>query len=64
MNLRMVVLIHLLLFIDKADSKKGELSFVILIEDCLNFLVVFYFLSTIYTESIGPNLSKSACNTL
>lgn len=42
MSLRVAVLIYLLLLVDKADSKKGELQFFILIEQGLYLMEVLY----------------------
>lgn len=42
MSLRAAVLIYLLLLVDKADSKKGELQFFILIEQGLYLMEVLY----------------------
>lgn len=56
MSLRVAILTHLLLLVDKADSKKGELPFVILMEQCLNFMGVLYLAATLYTEKVGPQL--------
>lgn len=50
MSLRVAILIHLLLLVDKADSKKGELLFVILMEQSLNLMEVLYLAGTVYTE--------------
>lgn len=51
MTLRAAMLIHLLLLFDKAHSKKGELPFFVLIEQCLNFMGVLYLAGTVYTEN-------------
>lgn len=42
MSLRVAVLIYLLLLVDKADSKKGELQFFILIEQGSYLMEVLY----------------------
>lgn len=46
----MAILINLLLVVDKADSKKGELLFVISIEQSLILMVVLYLAGTVCTE--------------
>lgn len=46
----MAILINLLLVVDKADSKKGELLFVILMEQRLILMVVLH-LAGMYRES-------------
>ncbi len=51
MSLRVAILIHLLLLVDKADSKKGELLFVILMEQSLNLIEVLYLAGSVYRES-------------
>lgn len=56
MSLRVAILIHLLLLVDKADSKKGELQFVILMEHSLNLMAVLYLAGSVYTEKVGPQL--------
>lgn len=52
----MAILINLLLVVDKADSKKGELLFVILIEQSLIFMGVLYLAGTVYTEKTRQQL--------
>lgn len=54
MTLGVGVLIYLLLLVDKADSKKGELQFFILMEQGLNLMEVLYLAGTVYTEKVGP----------
>lgn len=54
MSLRVAVLIYLLLLVDKADSKKGELQFFILMEQGLNLMEVLYLAGTVNTEKVGP----------
>lgn len=54
MSLRVAILIHLLLLVDKADSKKGELLFVIL--QSLHLMKVLCLAGTVYTEKVGPQL--------
>lgn len=54
MSLRVAILIHLLLVFDKADSKKGELLFVTLMEQGVNVIGVFYLAHSVYTEKVGP----------
>lgn len=56
MSLRVAILIHLLLLVYKADSKKGELLFVILMEQSLNLIEVLYHSGTVHTENVGPQL--------
>lgn len=56
MTLRVTILIHLVLLFDKADSKKGELPFFILMEQCLNFMGVLYLAGTVYRENGGIHL--------
>lgn len=61
MTLRVTILIHLVLLFDKADSKKGELPFFILLEQCWECFI----LQVLYIERmVGSNCSMSACNTL
>lgn len=43
MSLWAAMLIYLLLLVDKADSKKGELQFFLLIEQGLYLIEVLYF---------------------
>lgn len=50
MSLGAAILIHLLLLVDKADSKKGEWLFVILMEQSLNLMVVLYLAGAAYTS--------------
>ena len=63
MSLRVAILIHLLLLVDKADSKKGELLFVILMEQSLNVMEVLYLAGTVQRK-LDLSCSMSACNTL
>lgn len=56
MSLWVAILIHLLLLVDKADSKKGELLFVILMEQSLYLMEVLYLAGTVYTEKAGLQL--------
>lgn len=52
MSLRVAMLFHLLLLVDKADSKKGESLFVILMEQSLNLMAALYLCRyCIYRES-------------
>lgn len=56
MSIRVAALIHLLLFVNKADSKKGELPFVILIEQSLMLIEALYLVVTGYSEEVGALL--------
>lgn len=56
MSLRVAILIHLLLLVDKADAKKGELQFVILMEHSLNLMEALCLAGTVYTEKVGAQL--------
>ena len=56
MSLREALLIHLLLLVDEADSKKGELLFVILKEKSLNLMGALYLAGTLCTLKVGPQL--------
>lgn len=58
MSLGVAILIHLLLLADRAYTKKGELSFFILMEYYLDLIGVFYFVEAIYTDKAGPPLFK------
>lgn len=52
----MAILIHLLLLDDKADSKKGEFLFVILMKQSLKLMEVLYLAGTVNTEKVGSQL--------
>lgn len=52
----MAILIHLLLLDDKADSKKGEFLFVILMKQSLKLIEVLYLAGTVNTEKVGSQL--------
>ncbi len=56
MGLRVAIMIHLLLLVHKADSKKGELLFVILMEQSINLIDVLYLSGTVHTENVGHQL--------
>ena len=49
MSPRVALLVHLLLVVDKADSKKGELPFVTLTEQSLNMIGVLYLAGTVFS---------------
>lgn len=48
MSHSIAIIIHLLLLVDKAYTKKGELVFFILIEFSFSIIGVFYFVGTVY----------------
>lgn len=56
MGLRVTVLLHLLLLVDRADLKKGGLSFVILMKCCLNIMGVFDFVSLYFMYIFSENV--------
>lgn len=58
MSLGVAILIHLLLLVDRAYTKKGEFSFFILMEHCLDLIGVFHIARAIYTDKAGPSLFK------
>lgn len=48
MSPRVAIIIHLLLLVDKAYTKKGELSFFISMEFGLSIIAMFYFVENVY----------------
>lgn len=62
----MGVLIYLLLLVDKADSKKGELQFFILMEQGLNLMEVLYLAGTVLyiPRMLDLSCSMTTCNTV
>lgn len=60
MSLRVALLINFLLLVDKADSKKGEWLFVILMEQSLTVMQILRLAGTLYTK-VGRYWSMSVC---
>lgn len=53
MSIRVAAFIYLLLLVNKTDSKKGELPFVISIEQSLMQIEALYLVVTVYSEEVG-----------
>ena len=59
----MAALIYLLLLVNMADSRKGELSFVVLMEPSLDLMAVHYRFDVVNTGKVGHDvILHHTCN--